>query len=247
MMSTSFFFALLAATVSSQSNITTQPPIKAESRPGFKQDCLIYNKQDCRQFKLEEFRSDQVQNVMTIGNEKNMPAEFAKDFSGLFYMYGNPLDDEVLSLAGTVREDDGSYSTRVYDDGHWTWNSNTGGRLLYQFCRDNALTYYIKKLNETAYQITPVFYVAPILQGRRLEIPKQIAEFLIVKTSNPNVWSRPSSFFGKDVGAYQFTRIVDGNGNKTPEYESVYLANINNPTKNKAVTLRDTQLIARLA
>ena len=193
-----------------------------------------------------EFNSTDVQNVMTIGNEKNMPAEFAKDFSGLFYMFGNPLDDEVLSLAGAVQEEDGSYSTRVYDDGHWTWNSNKGGSDLYNFCRNNGLTYYIKKLNESAYQITPVFYLPIILNGP-FTIPKQIAEFLIVKTSNPNVWARPSSFFGRDVGAYQFTRIVYGNGTKTPEYTSVYLANINNPTENKAVTLRDTQKIARLA
>jgi hypothetical protein len=204
--------------------------------------CLRYNTQDCRDFSLQSFLSDGIENQLTIGTTANMPAELADDFAGLWYMNGNPLPDEILSFAGVKKDEKkGDYFARVYDEKIWTWSDNISGRLLYEAVRTTALTYRIKKVNSTAYHVTPTFFLPPYLLNLPISISDAFVEFLIVRTADPNLWARPSKFFGKSVGAYEFTRIVYANGTRTEKYAQNYLSNID--SKAPGITLERTQLV----
>jgi hypothetical protein len=204
--------------------------------------CIRYNEQDCRNFQLQEINTDEVEKFLTISTSENTPKGL-EDFHGLWYMNGNPLADELVSVAGTkydAKED--AYFLRVYDEKIWTWSPNLAGRTLYSAVRQTGLTYKFKKQDPNTYQVTPLVFLPEYLLGVELSIPELLADFEIVRTEDPDLWMRPSKFFGQDVGAYRFMRIVYANGTRTSKYYSNYLPNIN--SKEDGITLLPTQLMA---
>ncbi|KAJ3311453.1 hypothetical protein HDV04_004055 [Boothiomyces sp. JEL0838] len=207
--------------------------------------CFLYNNQDCRDFTLYEVRSDEIEKHMIIGDSTNVPAGLS-EFHGIWYMNGNPLADECLSFANIKDNHDGTYTSRVYDQNIWSWDPNFDGKALYDGVRDFALTYIIKQTNANSYHVTPTIFTPNYLFGQNVTVGDMLAEFDIVRTNDPDLWLRPSSFFKHYVGTYSFTRIVYGNGTRTKRYYSDYLPNIGNPQKKKGVTLLPTQLLARL-
>ncbi len=204
--------------------------------------CWKYNEQDCRDFSLQEIKTDEVEKFLTIGTKQNVPKGL-DDFHGLWYMNGNPLADEVLSFAGAKFDaQQNAYLARVYDEKIWTWSPNTAGRTLYQAVRQTGLTYKIVKEDDATYQVTPLIFLPEYLLGVELSIPALLADFEIKKTEDPDVWMRPSKFFGRNIGTYRFTRIVYANGTRTSKYYSDYLPNVNK--KADGITLLPTQLMA---
>jgi hypothetical protein len=155
-------------------------------------ECMKYNDQDCHEFELKEIETDKVEEFMTIANEQNTPTGL-QDFYGLWYMNGNPLADEVVSVAGsTFDKDKNSYSLKVYNEKVWTWSPTIAGRMLYAAVRQTGLTYKIIKSNDDTYNVTPMIHVPAYLSGLELSIPNVIVDFEIKRTEDVDVWSRPS-------------------------------------------------------
>ena len=200
---------------------------------------------DCTTYTLDEFPSDGIENHLVIGNESNMP-EGLLEFEGLFYLNGNGIDDEVSTFANMkLDESTGEFVGKVYDAGLFGFNSNLGGKLLYQFVRTFGLHYRVNQTAPGRWHVTPQFYIPQFLNNpaRQLEVKDAISEFEIVKTDDPNVYSRVSHFFGKEIPPYRFVRIVYGNGTRTERYAAEYLPNID--SHKPKVTLSKTQLVAR--
>ncbi|KAI8901410.1 hypothetical protein BC833DRAFT_578053 [Globomyces pollinis-pini] len=207
--------------------------------PSLSNHCFLYHSRDCREFKFIEVPTNEIEKHITIGNESNMPKELVEDFSGVWYMNGNPLADEVLTFAN-IKATNGGWENLVYD-GTFTFDANDNGRLLYNGVRTYGLTYYVTKSSSQAYHVTPKIFTPEYLLNQEITIPSLLANFDIVRTADPNLWLRPSAFFGHDVGTYNFTRIVYGNGTKTSRYNSDYIPNID--SNRKGVTLGKTQLV----
>ncbi|KAJ3311452.1 hypothetical protein HDV04_004054 [Boothiomyces sp. JEL0838] len=222
---------------------TFSTPVEPLTKRNF---CFLYNNQDCRDFTLYQVPTDQIENHIIIGDETNVPAGLS-DFHGVWYMNGNPLADECLSFAKTVANADGTWTARVYDENIWSWDPNFDGKVLYDAVRTFALTYVLKKVTNDKIHVTPTIFTPNYLLGQKVSIGDMLAEFEIVRTADPNLWLRPSSFFGHYVGSYNFTRIVYGNGTRTERYYTDYLPNVNNPQKKQGVTLLPTQLLAKAA
>jgi hypothetical protein len=107
---------------------------------------------------------------MLIGNESNMPdAQIASDFSGIWYMDGNPMANELLSLANVTVDpkDNSSYIRRMYDPKICSWDDTTKGKILYQVVRTFGWTYQIKRVNDSAYHIIPHFFTPTYLLGQQ--------------------------------------------------------------------------------
>jgi hypothetical protein len=204
--------------------------------------CFKYHASDCREFKLESWPSIGIENQMTIGNSENMPAELADDFSGIWYMNGNPLADELVSFANVEKDPKtGGYLRRVYDEKIWTWSNNSEGIKLYKNVRTFGLTYLMTKVNSTHYNVKPILKLPTYLFNAQIPIGRQLVVFDVVRTSDPNIWLRVTDFFGERVGDYQFTRIVYGNGTRTEKYSDIYIPNID--SKKAGVTLSQSQLV----
>ncbi|KAI8913361.1 hypothetical protein EDD86DRAFT_104479 [Gorgonomyces haynaldii] len=203
--------------------------------------CVLYNKEDCRDFKLQSFKTEDVASYLTIGTEANIPAAL-QDFTGLWYMNGNPLADECLSFAGVKwDEKEQAYLAKVYDEKIWTWDDNIQGRVLYQAVRTAGLTYAITAVNATTYHVKPLLRLPGYLLNKDVAIGDMLAEFLIMKTEDPNQWRRASAFFGKPVADYKFQRIVYANGTRTEKFANQYLSQID--SKVSGITLGKTQLV----
>ena len=144
---------------------------------------------------------------------------------GLWWTNGNPLPDEVLSMASaqwtTIESDNEVVGYQavipVYDEGIWAWHDSVAGRLLYDLVLKNKLT-YIAKFNRdfTFGLITPVLAPLPFVPG--FEIPaSMLVEFTMTKVGE-NEYKRESIVLGQK-SEYRFRRIVDGNGQRLPAYE----------------------------
>ena len=129
--------------------------------------------------------------------------------------------------------------------GLFGFNANQGGRLLYQSIRKFGLHYRVKETSPGTWLVTPQIFTPAFLtlQAAEFEIPQSISKFEIVKTDDPNVYSRVSSFGGKQIPPYRFVRIAHGDGRRTEKYDSEYLPNID--SNKPKVTLSKNQLVAR--
>ncbi|KAJ3160290.1 GTP-binding protein Rho1 [Irineochytrium annulatum] len=214
--------------------------------------CIIYNTQDCRSFDLVKADSDGIENHMVIGNAANIDSRVPEFMHGIFYMEGNPLSDEVLSLAGGVyNEAEKAYYLRVYDAGIWSWDDSLSGHLLYDSVRTFGLTYKLTFDEHMVGFVEPIFYAPTWMGDERIPIASSFANFTIIPTADPNFFVRESSFLQKDVAKYQFVKIVHGNGTRTEKYESVYRPRIGAgkivapPGFSDATHLGKTQLLAK--
>ncbi|RZA25132.1 MAG: hypothetical protein EOP10_07785 [Proteobacteria bacterium] len=144
---------------------------------------------------------------------------------GLWWLNGNPLPDEMLSLASakwTEILEDGEVvgyqaAIPVYDEGIWAWHDSSAGRLLYNVVLKSKLTYYAKfNLDFSFGRITPVLQPIGFIPG--IEIPSSmLVDFTMTKVSEDE-YLRESIVLGQKQ-TYRFRRVVDGNGNRLPAYD----------------------------
>lgn len=210
--------------------------------------CLIYNKNDCRSFDLVRIPTDKVEHAMKYGNNSNVP-EGLELFHGLWYMDGNRVRDEVMSFAGATvwPHAPDTWEMKVYDEKVWSFSPGIRGRALYAQVRQMGFTWRITKVNETAFLFTPVFQLPAVMLNLKFPISKHITKFMLLKTSDPDVWWSTKNWFHTGKGkTFKFMRIVDGNGQRTPRYEVDYLTNMFNPDKIKHIDLTRFQLMAVL-
>jgi len=247
--------SLVLAAVSSVASMVSAAPTSVTNDRRDVLGCLQFNDYDCRRFELYPVNSDQIDQHITLGTADNIaiPASVNTYMRGVFYMEGNPLSDEVLSLAGGKWvESEQAYYLNVYDQNIWSWDDSTSGRLLYDAVRTFALTYKLTFDSAGVGHVEPIFHLPPYLLELPLYISDAFANFTIVPTEDPNYFIRQSSFFGKPVANYQFIKIIDENGQKTDKWESVYMPRINGGAIvapagfSNATHLGSSQLLARV-
>lgn len=180
---------------------------------------------------------------MTIGSvaSGNLPKGLT-EFEGLWYMNGNPLSDECLSFSGAYLDQKNfGYALKVYDEDHWSWSPNQYGRALHFATRLAGLTYVISRKSADVYNILPIITDFPV----PFPVPNMLVSFDLVRTADPDIWTRNSTIVGNELGSYSFQRIVFGNGTRTAKYASNYLPNIGNPKRIPHITLEKTQFVVK--
>ncbi|WP_437581389.1 hypothetical protein [Sorangium sp. So ce887] len=164
------------------------------------------------EYELIEISSDQVDREMLLaGPSSGIP----EALQGLFWMDGNPLPDEVISLGGSTW-DAGTSTTRihVYGERIWSWHANLRGRGLYALVRAARLVYELRLNADLTFGAIVPFVC---LAGRRVRIPEPLARFTMRRVSDGH-WLRESRFFGLFHHVYDLRRIVRGDGSRTDAF-----------------------------
>ncbi|KAJ3094803.1 hypothetical protein HDU97_007560 [Phlyctochytrium planicorne] len=215
--------------------------------------CIRYNTVDCREFKLIEVKSADIDKHITPANPSNTPPQVPSFLHGAFYMKGNPLSDEVVSFAnGWYHQQDKAYYVRVYDQDVWTWDNNIQGKLLYDSVRSNGLTYRVTWNAANVTQIEPIFNLPLWLGNGDTTIREWYKNLTSVPTADPNYFIRKTLDRGRPVESYQVFRILNADGSRTEKYASEYLERIGKgkfqspPGFVNTTHLEETQLIAKL-
>ncbi|WP_437321563.1 hypothetical protein [Sorangium sp. So ce385] len=163
-------------------------------------------------YELIEIPSDRVDREMLVaGPSSGIP----EALQGLFWMDGNPLPDEVVSLGGSVWDAETS-TTRihVYGERVWSWHADLRGRGLYALVRAARLVYELRLDAERTFgEIVPFVSLA----GRRVRVPEQLARLTMRRVSDGH-WLRESWFFGVFHHVYDLRRIVCGDGSRTDAF-----------------------------
>jgi len=147
-----------------------------------------------------------------------------KELQGLWWLDGNPLPDEVMSMAGaqwSAVEENGEvvgYEAilPVFDEGVWAWHDSLQGRLLYTFVRKSRLRYIASFNRDFSFgQITPVLDPISFLPG--FEVPPSLLVDFTMTLVADGEYSRDSIVLGAKH-SYRFRRIVDGDGKRLPAF-----------------------------
>lgn len=157
-------------------------------------------------YELIEVSSDTINREMRIAGPMSGIPEVLQ---GLWWMDGNPLPDEVISLGRSIwNQDTRSTGIEVYGERIWSWHASIWGRSAY------ALAYRSRLVYELAFDeklcvgtITPVMRVL----GRRVRVPESLVR-LTMHLEYDGVWRRESRLFGLFHHAYRLRRIVRGDG-----------------------------------
>ncbi|KAJ3066859.1 Hydroperoxide isomerase aloxe3 [Podochytrium sp. JEL0797] len=206
---------------------------------------------DSREFELISVPSKDIDRYVVPGNASNLDKRVPKEFHGMFYTQGNPVADEVVSLAfGTWHEEEDAYYLPCYNANMWGYDDTPQGRFVYTNSRAIQSTYKITFDADTGVAHLRGVFNLPLPGGIDVfaQMPDFVWSFTAKPTDNPNVFIRESSLFGREPARYNLVRIVNGDGTRTPEYESVYLKCVNNPVEvyGQKTHLGETQLVAVL-
>ncbi len=148
------------------------------------------------------------------------PAELPEVLEGIFFMDGNGLPDDCLTMYSSEwNADNLTLVLRVFDPVIWTFHSSTAGRMLLHFVKFARFTYLFRFSDATLQH----GHITPIVFG--WSVPQWLVDFLIDQapnTPNGDIWYRRNSFFGRppDSG-YTLRRVVDKNGNHTSAFEEM--------------------------
>jgi hypothetical protein len=80
------------------------------------------------------------------------------------------------------------------------WTTDIWGKLAYSNVRTFGATYEIRQATPDSYVITPIIFTPTYLLGKEVPVSEMFVKFTLNRTADPDVWLRPSSFFGKYVG-----------------------------------------------
>ncbi|KAJ3106339.1 hypothetical protein HDU97_006537 [Phlyctochytrium planicorne] len=252
-------FKLAFSLLSLAAVASSAPSPKSDANVEKRDFCIRYNTQDCREFKLFQVNSADVDKHIIVANASNVPKEVPTFLHGAFYMKGNSLADEVLSIAnGWYDDKQKAYFVRTYEANTWSWDDSVQGKLLYDSVRTFGLTYKLtwgtpdtNALN--VIQVEPIFYAPAWLGNGDITIKEYYANFTVIPTPDPNFFIRRSSFVQKPVPDYEFIKILNADGSRTDKYESEYLERIGKgafnapPGFSNGTHLEKTQLFAKLA
>ena len=144
-------------------------------------------------------------------------AELPAVLQGVFFMDGNPLADDCLTMHGSKWDADSlTLLLPVFASRQWTFHTSAEGRRLLNGVKFARLTYSIRFEDETLQRA----HITPIVFG--LPIPKWIVDFLMYRdesSTNGDTWIRRNSWFrGTPSGGYTLRRIADKDGKHTPVF-----------------------------
>ncbi len=148
------------------------------------------------------------------------PTEFPEILQGIFFMDGNILPDNCITMSSSKWNPDNlTLLLPVFAPKIWTFHATLSGKVLLYFVKFSQVTYLFQFTEQTLHHA----HITPILFG--WSIPKWIVDFLIdIDENNPNgdIWYRTNSFFGSPPGnGYTLRRIADKNGNYKPAFENM--------------------------
>lgn len=155
-------------------------------------------------YELIEVPSDEVDREMLVaGGSSGFPGLL----QGLWWMDGNPLPDELLSLGGsTWNPETRTTRIQVYGERVWSWHGNLLGRGLYALTYLSRLDYELRFDDDLSTgTITPIIRVF----GSEVRIPERVAK-LTLRLVRDGHWLRESCFFGLFYHVYDLRRIVRG-------------------------------------
>ncbi len=162
---------------------------------------------------IEEKQLKDIANWMKVEH----PAELPEVLQGIFFMDGNVLPDDCLTMySSDWNAEQLTLLLRVFDPVIWTFYSSMAGRMLLYLVKFSRCTYLFRFSDATLQH----GHITPIVFG--LSVPPWIMDFLIDRdpsTPNGDIWYRRNSFFGRlaDSG-YTLRRIVDKDGNYTSAF-----------------------------
>ncbi len=161
---------------------------------------------------------------LVIGSDAT---ETPKALQGLWWMDGNPQADEVMSFANAKFKDivvagqvvGHEASLVVYDEGIWAWHdSDEGDRQARKAYKWRLVYHLVFNADYTQGKIEPILDPP---EGFRfgILIPKNPLANFTMDLVNEDEYVRDTKLLGK-TNQYRFRRIVDGQGNRLPTYES---------------------------
>jgi len=162
---------------------------------------------------IEEKQLKDIANWMKVEH----PAELPEVLQGIFFMDGNVLPDDCLTMySSDWNAEQLTLLLRVFDPVIWTFHSSMAGRMLLYLVKFSRCTYLFRFSDATLQH----GHITPIVFG--WSVPPWLLDFLIDRdpnTPNGDIWYRRNSFFGRlaDSG-YTFRRIVDKDGNYTSAF-----------------------------
>ena len=162
---------------------------------------------------IEEKQLKDIANWMKVEH----PAELPEVLQGIFFMDGNVLPDDCLTMySSDWNAEQLTLLLRVFDPVIWTFYSSMAGRMLLYLVKFSRLTYLFRFSDATLQH----GHITPIVFGWC--VPQWLVDFLIDRdpnTPNGDIWYRTNSFFGRlaDTG-YTLRRIVDKDGNYTSAF-----------------------------
>ncbi|KAJ3064389.1 hypothetical protein HDU98_012205, partial [Podochytrium sp. JEL0797] len=202
---------------------------------------------DSREFELVRVPSAEIDKYIVAGNASNVDSRVPEMYHGIFYTDGNPTAGEVCSLAfGTWHEDENAYYWPGYNAKTFSYDDNNAGRDLYIEGRAIQTNFKVTFDKDTGVaHLLPIFNITLGSVDFYGDLPDWLTWLTIVPTENPNIFYRETSILHREPARYNFVRIVNGDGTRTPEYESIYLKSINNPADVNGVKthLGDSQLV----
>ncbi|MEG4343630.1 hypothetical protein QUB70_10115 [Microcoleus sp. A003_D6] len=147
------------------------------------------------------------------------PAELPEVLQGIFFMDGNGLPDDCLTVQSAEwNADNLTLLLRVFDPVIWTFHSSMAGRMLLEFVKFSRFNYLF------GFDATLQHgHITPIVFGWSL--PQWLVDFSIDRdpsTPNGDIWNRTNSFFGRppDSG-YTLRRVADKDGNHTSAFQEM--------------------------
>ena len=172
-----------------------------------------------------EIQKKQLKDIATWMKPEKL-TELPEILQGIFFMDGNILPDDCLTMSGGKwNPDDLTLSLPVAAPKIWTFHSSLAGKMLLYGAKLSRITYLFRFTDQSLRHA----HITPIVFG--LSIPQWIADFLLdIDENHPNgdIWYRKNIFFGgsPDKG-YTLRRIVDKDGNHKPAFEDM-LAKVDN-------------------
>lgn len=138
---------------------------------------------------------------------------FMSDFNGIWYMNGVNIDEVCISLSSGKYIGDDFYFE--YRDGGVSFNDTFAGYMLRFMTKPVGFKFIY--VNDSEIEIKSYFNVF----SKIINPPKSL-KYTMLKTSDPDVYTRKSVSFGVDH-EYKLTRIINERGEYTPHYQA-YLA-----------------------
>ncbi|KAJ3090203.1 hypothetical protein HK100_007523 [Physocladia obscura] len=168
-------------------------------------------------YTLNPVSSAEIEKIITPGNATNMHPSIAKNYHGLFYLQGDTGSTEtVLSFAnGDWHADTNAYFAPIYGIQTCGFLVSDASRNIYKALR-NANT----RLKMQASQETGELFASNTSDW----VTKFTATPAVASgDGSGNIFNVKATIFGHFGKEYKLVRIVDGEGNKTLEYENLYL------------------------